>query len=65
PRQSWNKFRVPAFPLTPLIEKFGDRFLTKTVRHTCRTSISEEEDSQELQENGQQGFGNAGKWQIP
>ena len=29
PRQSWNKFRVPAFPLALLIEKFGDQFLTK------------------------------------
>src|SRR5258705_1398169 len=44
PRQSWNKFRVPAFPLALLIEKFGDQFLTKTVRHTWRTSISEEEE---------------------
>jgi hypothetical protein len=29
PRQSWNKFRVPAFPLALLIEKFGDQFLTR------------------------------------
>src|SRR5258705_7836369 len=29
PRQSWNKFGVPAFPLALLIEKFGDQFLTK------------------------------------
>jgi hypothetical protein len=34
PRQSWNKFRVPEFPLALLIEKFGDQFLTKTFRHT-------------------------------
>src|ERR1700758_821619 len=29
PRQSSNKFRVPAFPLALLVEKCGDRFLTK------------------------------------
>src|SRR5882762_4193429 len=29
PRQSWNKFPVPAFPLALLIEKCGDQFLTK------------------------------------
>jgi hypothetical protein len=31
PRQSWNKFRVLAFPLALLIEKLGAQFLTKNL----------------------------------
>ena len=65
PRQSWNKFRVPAFPLAFLIEEFGDQFLTKDSSPYVTHPISEKEDSQELQENGQQVFGNAGKWETP
>ena len=62
PRQSWNKFRVPAFPLAFFIEESGDQFLTKNCSPYVTHPISEEEDSQELQENGQQVFGNARKW---
>ena len=65
PRQSWNKFRVPAFPLALLIEKFGAQFLTKN----CSPYVTHFDlgggRRQELQENGQQVFGNAGKWQTP
>ena len=65
PHQSWNKFRVPAFPLAFLIEEFGDQFSTKNCSPYVTHPISEKEDSQELQENGQQVFGNAGKWETP
>jgi hypothetical protein len=65
PRQSWNKFRVPASPLALLIEKFGDQFLMKN----CSPYVTHFDlgggRRQELQENGQQVFGNAGKWQTP
>jgi hypothetical protein len=53
--------------LALLIEKFGDQFSTKN----CSPYVTQFDlgggggRRQELQENGQQGFENAGKWQPP
>jgi hypothetical protein len=52
--------------LALLIKKFGEQFLTKNGSpYVTHFDLGGDGRCQELQENGQQVFGNAGKWQTP